>query len=459
VYQKHLINTLIYQHSDFSERKNSMTISPQQASRDTMWSLITDLFPVYRSLVSPGFKQSLDIIEKQLPLTITEIPSGTKCFDWTIPKEYRVHESFVEAPSGERIFDFADCNYHVWLYSQPFQGEMKKDEFIKNVATSSALADAIPLRHAYYQKKWGISASQKQVIALQDGTYKINVNTEHVDGQLRIAEYYLPGDSKEEIMITSYLCHPRGANDNLSGVVVSVELFRLLAQLPNRRYSYRLLIIPETIGSIAYIHHFRERLKNVIGGYVCTCVGDPGTLHYKHTFEDNTLIDRAAMHVLKYLDKNYGDIKYSHSLGSDECQFNAAGVRLPFGSIMRTPYGVFPQYHTSLDDLTYVTADALLGTLQAYWHTLMALEHNFVYKINEDFVVDPFMSSHGVYPYSYGGGEGGVADEVGRAYYEFMGFTDGKHDLISIADRTDIFVHHYTPAAKDFLEKGLVTKI
>ncbi len=436
-----------------------MITTPDQPSQTTMWDLMTELFPVYRSLVSPGFLQSLNIIQKRLPLTITEIPSGTQCFDWIVPKEYKVNESYVEAPNGERIFDFNDCNYHVWLYSQPFKGEMKKDDLAKAIATSDALEDAVPLRHAYYQKKWGISASQKQVAALNEGTYKINVDTEHSDGQLRIAEYYLPGDSKEEIMITSYLCHPRGANDNLSGVVISVELFRLLAQLKNRRYSYRLIIIPETIGSIAYIHQYRERLKNVIGGYVCTCAGDPGAMHYKRTFEGNTIIDRAALHVLKHFTKEHVVVPYSHSLGSDECQFNAAGVRLPFGSIMRTPYGSFPQYHTSLDDLTYVTPEALLGSLQVYWHTLMALENNFVYKLNDDFVVDPFMSSHGVYPYSYGGGEGGVANEVGRAYYELMGFADGKNDMLSIAEKTDIYIHHYEPAAKAFVENGLMTNV
>jgi len=430
-----------------------------EKSVDNLWELMTSLYPVYRSLCGPGYSESLSIIRKSLPLNIIEIPSGTMCFDWTVPKEFKVNEAYVISPEGRKIFDFYECYYHLWIYSQPYKGILSKSEFIKHLKYSEQLENAIPIGHCYYRKDWGMSCSKIQYNELKEGDYNINIDVEHYDGFLRIGEYYLEGNSKDEIMITCYLCHPLGANDNLSGVVISTELFKKLSELKNRRYSYRLLIIPETIGSIAYINQFPERLKNVIGGYVITCAGDTGRFHYKLSYSGNSVIDRAALHILKHITNDFAVIPYSHSKGSDECQFNSIGLRLPFGSIMRTPYGMFPQYHTSLDNLEFVKHEALYESFKIYWSTIMAIENNFVYKLDDIFKVDPFLSNYEIYPYNKGAGNAGLGNDSARAYYELMGFADGYQDLISIAEKTGIYIGEYQDAVKDFLSKNLIKEI
>jgi aminopeptidase-like protein len=425
-----------------------MNNGPNTESTANMWNLLVKLYPVYRSLLGPGFSDSLQIIKDVVPLRILEFPSGQRCFDWTIPQEFKVNAAYAIDPDGKKILDFEECSYHLWVYSQPYSGEVTKDQLMKHLAFSNVSDIAIPLKPTYYRKQWGFATSKKHADSLKEGKYKIHIDTELYDGALRIGELFLPGEIEKEIMVTSYLCHPLGANDNLSGVVLCAELYKLLSQLPRRRYSYRFLIWPETIGSIAY---------NVMGGYVATCVGDPGPFHYKLSFHGDSIFDRAALHVLKNNSRNSSVMPYSHSLGSDECQFNSIGLRLPFGSIMRTPYGKFPQYHTHLDNLSFVTPQALHESLNIYWNVLLALESNRTYKGN--FIVDPFLTGHDIYPFNQGAGEGSVGSDIARAYYELMGYVDGRHDLLSIADKVGIPIDNFGPAVKDFLSKKLMDEV
>ena len=334
---------------------------------------------------------------------------------------------------------------------------MDREELIKNIATMPEYPDSVPLRNAYYRDLWGLSGSVHQIQNLPEGRYKVNIDTEHYDGFLRIGEYYLPGETKDEIMITSYLCHPMGANDNLSGVVLSVELFKLLAQLSKRRYSYRLLIWPETIGSVTYIANFPDRIKNVVGGYVVTCVGDGGDFTYKRSFNGDSLIDRAAIHALKHSEHTFKDVSYRHDSGSDECRFNSVGLRLPFGSIMRTMYGHFPQYHSSEDNLSFVQKKCLYESLKIYWSTLMTLERAVTYK--GKFIVDPFLTKHGIHPWDQGTTGGNLGSAVGSAYYHLMGGVDGKSDLLEIADKAGEPITVFDRAVEDFLRTGLMEKV
>ena len=270
-----------------------------------MWALMARLFPMHRALVGPGITESLEIIQEYIPIEISLFPSGEKAFDWVIPKAFKVNEVYVEAPDGSRPIDFKKCNYHVWNYSIPFQGEMDRAELVNHISTDPNLPDAVPLRDSYYKPRWGLSASQNQVDALPEGIYKVVVDTELYDDYLRIGEFYLPGETEEELLFTTYLCHPMGANDNLSGVVLAIELFKMLAKMPKRRFSYRLIIIPETIGSIVYIANYPERLKKTIGGYSVSFAGDPDKFNYKRTWKGDTIIDRAAIHALKHSGKEY----------------------------------------------------------------------------------------------------------------------------------------------------------
>ncbi len=416
-----------------------------------------ELFPIHRALCGPGFLDSLRRVQKRLPIEIAEFPSGSKSFDWVIPKEFKVNEAYVENAQGDRVLDFKHCNYHVWNYSQPFDGVLDREELVKHISTLPVLPDAVPWRFAYYRPKWGLSASEQQVKALPPGQYHVRIDTEFREGALRIGQYYLAGDTDREIMITSYLCHPRGANDNLSGVVISTELFKLLAQLPRRRFSYRLAIWPETIGSVTYIANYPERLKKVVGGYVILCAGDPGKFHYKASIEGNSLIDRAAAHALRHSGSPYEVRPYVHHQGSDECQFNSIGVRLPFGCIMRTPPGEFPQYHSSADDLEFVRPEALQGTLEVYWNALMAIERAVTYRGR--FTVDPFLTGYGIYPFDHGAGEGQIGNAMAVAYYHLMGGIDGQTDLLALADRVNLPIHVFDRAVQDFLRADLMSQV
>lgn len=420
-----------------------------------MWDLMETLFPIHRALCGPGFLESLHVLQKWLPLEIAEFPTGSKAFDWVIPPEFIVHEAYVEGPDGQRYLDFRQCSYHVWNYSQPFDGEMDREELLQHITTLPALPDAIPLRVTYYRPKWGLCASEAQVRALPPGRYRVHINTEFRHGALRIGEYYLPGETDTEILITAYLCHPRGANDNLSGVVLGTELFTLLAQLPQRRYSYRLALWPETIGAITYIANYPERLSRLLGGYVLHCAGDPGPVHYKTSYHGTSLIDRAAIHALQHAGNPHHILPYMHhSIGPDACQFNAIGLRLPFGTFMRTPPGDFPAYHSSADDLSLVRPEALLDTLQRCWDTLMTLERAVIYQGH--FTVDPFLTGHGIYPYAHGAGEGKLGNDIATAYYHLMGGIDGQTDLLAIAERAALPIAVFDHAVQDFLRVGLM---
>ena len=419
-----------------------------------------ELFPIYRSLAGPGFLESLGCIGNRTPMAITEIPSGTRVFDWVVPKEFRVHSSYVVDPNGERILDFDTCSYHTFLYSQPFHGRMSREALIENVETHHLLPDAIPLRMTYYRDKWGLCASAEQVASLPEGDYDVHVDTELVDGVLRIGETYLEGESDLEIMISSYLCHPLGANDNLSGVVVAIELFRLLSQLPKRRYSYRLVLWPETIGAISYIWRHPERLKRTIGGYVLTCLGDDeGEVFNYRPSGKNGLVDRAMLHALKVSGFPH-HIRGDSLMQSDERQFNCAGVNIPFGILTRSLPAQFKTYHSSKDDMNYVKPEVLYKSLKVYWNAIMAIERCATYR--GTYTVEPFLTGYGIYPFDLGAGEGNThsggeeATQRAHAFFHLIWNTDGTRDLLEIADMAKIDVSYFDRPVSELLGAGLI---
>ncbi len=432
-----------------------MKITATQENGQGMWRLMETLFPMYRSLIGPGYAASLSRLAQELPLEVHEIPSGTKVFDWTVPKGFKVNEAYVEAPDGSRPIDFTKNHYHVWSHSSPFFGEMNLEELKQHIAVHHLLPDAIPYRFTYYREKWGISASQEQVESLKSGNYKVHIDTELFDDFLRIGELYLPGKSEKEIVIPSYLCHPHGANDNLSGVVVGMELFKILQSIPDRRYSYRLLIWPETIGAISYIAQFQERIKNVVGGLMLSICGDPGRFEIKKSFCGDSFVDRAVIHALQHYGREYKVFNYEQS-GSDERQFNAPGLRVPMVRMSRS-FSTYPEYHSSKDDLTLVTEEALLGTLELCCRAIEIMEQDVTYKPN--FVVEPFLSGHGIYPYDLGAGEGHRSDRIVQAYYDLAGWIDGQHSLLDIATALDEPIDIFERPISDMLRVGLIEEV
>jgi aminopeptidase-like protein len=435
-------------------------VSPGPDSVDSMWRIMEELFPLYRSLCGPGFHQSLRLLQNHLDLEITEFATGSEVLGWTIPPEFAVNEAWVENEAGERVIDFADHCYHVWIYSQSFDGVLSRDELIENIATLPEAPDLIPMRQTYYREKWGLCASQRFVDALPEGNYRVHIDTEHRQGYLRFGEYYLPGEREEEVLINTYLCHPAGANDNLSAVAVAVELFRLLSQLPNRRYSYRLVIGPETIGPITYIASYPDRMARTIGGYHVLICGDGAPVYYMQSYYGDSVFDRAAAHALKHCGFEDTVFPYSHvSGGSDSGQLNAVGVRKAVGCFTRSgpPVGFYREYHSSGDDLELVRPEYLRQTLEVMWYSLMAVERSVTYK--GAYTVDPFLSKHGIFPYHHGAGEGRVGNQIAQAYYELMGGIDGRIDLLAIAERIGQPITTFDEAVSDFLRVGLMREV
>jgi aminopeptidase-like protein len=432
---------------------------PSQTNAETMWALAERLFPLHRTLVGPGFAQSLEMIKEILAIDVAEFASGTQVFDWVIPLGFKVNEAYVEAPDGSRPIDFAKHCYHVWNYSQSFHGVMSRAELADHLAVVPDVPKAIPLRVTYYRPRWGLSASQEQVAALPDGDYTVHIDTDHFSDFLRIGEYFLPGETDQEILINSYLCHPHGANDNLSGVVVAVELMKLLSALPHRRYSYRLAIWPETIGSVTYIASYPERIAKTVAVLPLACCADPGKFHYKKSFLGDTALDRAMIHALKHSGFEHVVREYN-PIGGDERQFNTSALRLPCGLLTRTPANEFDEYHTHLDDLTFIDKQSLFETLQVAWTALMALERNRVYEPH--YVTEPFLSGHDIYPYDLGmgsGERGGIFNRIGLLYYSLIPNLDGQTDLLEIAEKLGEDIQLFDRPIGDFLAKDLISEV
>lgn len=431
---------------------------PGAENQASLWRMMETLFPIYRSLLGPGFKQSLEVIQEWLPITVAEFSTGEQVLDWTIPQEFKVNEAWVEDPDGNRIIDFADHPYAVWIYSRPFEGEVDKDELLQHLTTDPNQPDAIPMRQSYYRDAWGLSCPDNLLQRLKPGRYKVKIDTELYDGKLRIGEMYLPGEVEEEILISSYLCHPLGANDNLSGVVVAVELFRLLQSLPKRRYSYRLALWPETIGAMTYIDKYPDRIAKTIGGYQFGICGDDNPVSIDRTKVDGTIIDRAFHHAMGLVS---GDVvtRPFNIYGTDACHFNSIGVDVPIANISRAGSrpGGYIEYHSSADDLSLVKADKLFETLMTAWVALMTIERTQVYQ--GTYTASPFMSRHGVYPYQHGAGVGGRASVIGDAYYAIIPHADGAQDLLEIAERCEMPIFAFDECVSEFLRVGLLKEV
>ncbi len=388
------------------------------------------LWPFNRSITGEGVRETLAEIKKILPsLEIQSIPSNTNVFDWVVPKEWIVRKAYIITPKGEKICDFSKNNLHLIGYSIPFNGSLTLNQLKQHLYTLPDQPNAIPYMTSYYQERWGFCLTHQDYENLEDGNYQVVIDSEQFDGVLNYGEINIKGNSKKEIFISTYICHPSMANNELSGPTVVTFLTKWLLEREKSDYSYRIIFVPETIGSISYLsRHYQEMKKNIIAGFNVTCVGDDRSYSYVPSRAGDTISDKVALHVLKWTDPDF--VKYTWlDRGSDERQYCSPGIDLPIASILRTKYGKYPEYHTSLDNLqNVVTASGLDGGYWAIRRAIEAVERNKKYIVSV--LCEPQLGNRGLYPTL---STKNLKKEV-NLMMGFISLCDGQTSLLEIAD-------------------------
>jgi aminopeptidase-like protein len=424
-----------------SDQKGSKRTVPEEIE-----SYFDRLFPINRSLTGMGNRQTLEILSEIVQLKIHEVPSGTKCFDWTIPPEWNVKEAWIKDSRGEKIVDFKSTNLHLMGYSEPFEGKLRLSELTPHLYTLPDYPEVIPYKTSYYKRQWGFCLTHKQFLALKDDLYDIKIDAEfNSEGSMIYGEAFIKGRSEKEILFSTYICHPALANNELSGPLVTAFIYKNLAG-KDLNFSYRFLFIPETIGSIFYLSRFGDSLKkNLIAGFVVTTIGDSGAFTYKRSRQGNTLADRAAELVLKQTEDDF-IIEDFFPYGSDERQYCSPGFNLPVGSLMRTRYGKYWQYHTSADNKSFISFEAMEKSVQKYLDIVELIEENKTY-LNKSPFCEPKLSSRGI--------QFSSEADLNAALW-LLNLTDGDHDLIDISNRSNLNYRKLISIAHLLKEKDLI---
>jgi aminopeptidase-like protein len=416
-----------------------------------MHGWMKDLFPICRSLTGPGVRQTLHYIQELLSrMVIHEVPSGTQVFDWTVPDEWSIRDAYIADEFGERIVDFKENNLHVVGYSIPIDRWMELDELDGHLYSLPDQPDAIPYVTSYYKRRWGFCLTHERRQTLLPGRYHAVIDADLKPGVLNYGELILPGNCKQEVLLSTYICHPSMANNELSGPVVTIAISQWLESLVNRKYTYRIIFIPETIGSIVYLSRNLNQLKrHVIAGFNITCIGDDRSYSYLPSRKGETLSDKVAVHVLKHIEPNFH--RYSWlDRGSDERQYCAPGVDLPVASIMRSKYGEYPEYHTSLDKLDFVTSDGLEGGYQALYRALELIENNIKLKITV--TCEPNLGKRGLYSTLSIKGHVSPAKRI----LDILSYCDGELSVLEIAELLSVPFWELMPTVEQLMAYGLL---
>ena len=417
-----------------------------------MFRLAEELWPLNRSLTGAGNRETLAILQREFPgLVVHEVPSGTEAFDWTVPDEWTIRAGWIKAPSGEVLCNFADNNLHVVGYSEPVHKTIPVAELQEHLYSLPEQPDAIPYVTSYYNRHWGFCLSEERRAQLQDGDYEVFIDSELSAGSLSYGEIIIPGDEPSEVLLSTYICHPSMANNELSGVVLALQLAKWLAALPSRKHTYRILFVPETLGPIVYLSKHLEHLKkHVIAGYVLTCVGDDRSYSYIPSRNGDTLADKVALHVLKHLDPNFNRYTWAERQ-SDERQYCAPHVDLPVASIMRTKYGSYPEYHTSLDTLgDVVTPEGLAGAMLAYIRAIQILELDFYPIVTT--ICEPQLGKRDLYPKI--SKKGSYEDTL--LMRNILSWSDGRDQASDMAERLASPLAEVLRVLRTLREEGLV---
>lgn len=437
-----------------------MTLAEARASLDVpatgrrLHDLCAELFPICRSITGDGVRTTLKTVGRHLPVDVHEVPTGTPVLDWTVPQEWNIRDAYVADAAGTRVIDFRRSNLHVLGYSVPVRDRMPLERLRPHLHTLPDQPGRIPYRTSYYRRDWGFCLREADAAALADGEYEVVIDSSLQDGSLTYGEVAIPGDSSDEILLSCHVCHPSLANDNLSGIAIVTLAGRIISALPNRRYSYRLLFVPGTIGSITWLSRNLERVAHVRHGLVVAGVGDPGPPTYKRSRRGDTDIDRAAAHVLAHAAPSHQVLDFS-PYGYDERQFCSPGFNLAVGRFGRSPHGTYPEYHTSGDDLDFVQPDRLAESLGLVLGILDVLERDATYR-NLSPMGEPQLGRRGLY--------GSLGAQVDRAAAEMamlwvLNLSDGTCSLLDVAERSGLAFEVVRTAADRLVAHDLLAPL
>ncbi len=399
-----------------------------------MHALVRELYPICRSITGDGLRRTLARLGQEIPLVLHEVPTGTRVFDWTVPREWNIRDAYVKNAAGERVIDFRAHNLHVVNYSVPVHRKMTLAELRPHLHSLPDRPRLIPYRTSYYKESWGFCLPHGQLEQLErqpDAEYEVLIDSTLADGALTYGECLLEGRTREEVLVSCHACHPSLADDNLSGLVVATFLAKHLASQP-RRYSYRFVFAPGTIGAITWLSRNEERAQDIRHGLVLTCIGDRASFTYKRSRHDDATIDRAVQHVLSHVDPGYGTVPFS-PYGYDERQYGSPGFNLPVGCLMRSHHGQFPEYHTSADNPDFVAPESLAGAFDTLLAVFDVLEHEGRY-LNLKPKCEPQLGQRGLY-----GATGGAGPrQMEMAMLWVLNLSDGQASLLDIARRSGL---------------------
>ena len=415
-----------------------------------MYEQIKQLFPICRSITGNGVRQTLKIIKEIIPIEINEVPSGTKVFDWTVPKEWNINDAYIKNSKGERIIDFKKSNLHVLHYSIPVRKKIKLQELKEHLYSLPEQPELIPYLTSFYNENWGFCLSHKQLESLNDEEYEICIDSTLKDGHLTYGELEIKGEIDDEVLLSCYVCHPSICNDNLSGISLVTALAKKMSGM-KLRYSYRFLFIPETIGSITWLSKNEKNIPKIKHGLIATCLGDRGNSTYKKTRDGNSEIDQVVEKVLIESDQPYQILDFWPS-GSDERQFSSPGFNLKVGSLMRSVYGKFAEYHTSADNLDFVKSDFLEDSFNKYLNAIFILENNLTYR-NLNPKCEPQLGKRGLYN-KIGGQKREKVDKMALMWV--LNLSDGNNSLLDISFKAKINFSEIKNAADVLYQNDLL---
>jgi aminopeptidase-like protein len=427
-----------------------LTLTDLDDARQPMYDLVRRLFPICRSISGDGVRETLRIVREHIPLTVHEVASGTKVFDWTVPREWNIRDAYIQDAQGHRVVDFRLNNLHVVGYSSPVRKTMPLGELQRHLHSLPDQPDLVPYRTSYYEETWGFCLSHRQRQALPDGDYDVVIDSTLSEGSLTYGECLLPGATDDEVLIYTHTCHPSLANDNLTGIAVCTFLARRLVSA-TRRYSYRFVFAPGTIGSLVWLSRNADRVSRIRHGLVAVLLGDAGAMRYKRSRNGNAEVDRAVEHVLKQSGATY-EVEAFSPYGYDERQFGSPGFNLPVGRLSRSPNGGYPEYHTSADNLALIRPEFLADSLSVCSRVVETLEGNGRYCNTSPFG-EPQLGRRGLYR-TIGGPSVAERD---MAMLWTLNLSDGAHSLLEIADRAGLEFGLIRRVADELMGAGLLT--